>query len=132
MHEELVNSKIFGENIAGLEALCVAYESCGYYADQLMEYMEGNRKLVWERLDQIPGISCVENEGTYLLFLDCRELGMSQQELDRFMVEKAKLGLNSGTSFGPEGEGFVRMNIACPRAALQKALDQLAAAVKAL
>ena len=132
VHEELVNSKIFGENIGGVEALCVAYESCGYYADQMMEYVEANRKLVLERLEEIPGISCVENEGTYLLFLDCRELGMTQEKLDRFLVEKAKLGLNSGVSFGPEGEGFVRMNIACPRAAVAKAMDQLAAAVKTL
>ena len=132
VHEQMVSSKIFGETIPGIEALCTAYESCAYYADELMAYLEENRALLLSRLETIPGIRCVKNEGTYLMFLDCRELHMPQAELDRFLVEKAKLGLNSGASFGPEGEGFVRMNIACQRAALEKALDRLSAAVSSL
>ncbi|MDU8956409.1 MAG: cystathionine beta-lyase, partial [Bacteroides sp.] len=60
---------------------------------------------------------------------DCRELGLSQEELNRLFVEDAHLALNEGTTFGKEGEGFMRLNVACPHATLEKALRQLEQAV---
>lgn len=80
----------------------------------------------------VKGIKVVSSEGTYFQWLDCRGLGMTQAELDRFFVETVKLGLNSGKSFGPEGEGFLRMNIACPRATLEEALKRIVIAVNSL
>ena len=113
-------------------AFCTAYEQCAYYADQMVAYLEENRNLVEETLKDVDGIDVIHAEGTYLLWLDCRKLNMSQEELDRFFVETVKLGLNSGKSFGPEGNGFLRMNIACPRSTVKEAMNRIVTSVKAL
>ena len=125
IHQVVLSNKAIGENIFGTLALCVAYESCDDYADQLMQYIQKNRAVLMEALKTIPGIRLVAGEGTYLMWLDCRHLGLTQAELmDRF-VSKAKVGVQSGTDFGSGGTGFVRMNIACPRATLDQAIAQL-------
>ena len=69
--------------------------------------------------------------GTYLMWLDMRALKLDQDALQKFLVEKAGLGLNSGLFFGEEGRGFMRMNIATPRHNVERALEQLEAAMKA-
>ena len=98
-----------------------------------MAYLEKNRDLVEQTLKDVPGIEVTHAEGTYLLWLDCRGLGFeSQKALDKWLVEIAKLGFNSGMSFGPEGEGYARMNIAAPRSTVEEALHRLTNAVKAL
>ena len=132
VHDMVVNNKAIGENICGTVAFCTAYEQCAYYADQMVAYLEENRNLVEETLKDVDGIDVIHAEGTYLLWLDCRKLNMSQEELDRFFVETVKLGLNSGKSFGPEGAGFLRMNIACPRSTVKEAMNRIVTAVKAL
>ena len=71
----------------------------------------------------------IRPQASYLIFLDCRELGLNQEELNRLFVEDAHLALNEGTTFGKEGEGFMRLNVACPHATLEKALRQLEQAV---
>jgi len=130
VHEEVVSNKAIGENVFGTLALCTAYEECGYYADQLAVYLEENYRLAARRIRATGKLDCVNMEGTYLLWVDCRKLGLEQKALVDFFVEKAKLGLNNGVTFGPGGTGFMRMNIACPRATLEKALDRLDAALK--
>ena len=132
VHQIVVDNKAIGENICGTLALCTAYEKCGYYADQLVAYLQGNRDYAEERFGKIKGVVPNRLEGTYLMWLDCRGLEMSQKELDRFFVEKVKVGLNSGTTFGQECDGFLRMNIACPRSTLAEALDRIEAAVNSL
>ena len=133
VHEMLVNNKAIGENICGTIAFYTAYEQCDYYADQLVAYLEKNRDLVEQTLKDVPGIEVTHAEGTYLLWLDCRGLGFeSQKALDKWLVEIAKLGFNSGMSFSPEGEGYARMNIAAPRSTVEEALHRLTNAVKAL
>lgn len=128
VHEVVVSNKSIGENIFGTLALCTAYESCGWYADQLVEYLQGNLEMVRAATRNIPGIDLVEPEGTYLFWLDCRGLGLCQEELmDRF-VKTAKIGVHDGLNFGEEGRGFVRMNVACPRSVLRQALEQVSAA----
>ena len=72
----------------------------------------------------------IEPEGTYLIWLDLRELGLTEAEREDLIVNKAKLWLDSGAIFGEDGEGFERINIACPRATLQEAFDRLAEALK--
>lgn len=62
-------------------------------------------------------------EGTYLVWMDCRKLGKSSEELEHLLIEKAKLWLNAGTMYGAEGEGFMRWNIACPRSSLIKGVE---------
>ena len=80
----------------------------------------------------IPGIIPVRPEATYLLWLDCRKLGMNGKQLAKFFSEKAGVGMNEGSSFGPGGEGFMRMNLGCPRSTLEKALVKIEKAIKAL
>lgn len=80
----------------------------------------------------IPQIHPNVPDATYLVWLDCRELGMSNEELSRFMVEKAGLGLSDGYTFGRSLSGYMRLNAACPRSVLKQALEQLRAAVEAL
>ena len=132
VHEAVLDNKGIGENLFGTVATVAAYTKCGYYADQLIEYLEGNLDIVCDALSKTDRINLIRPEGTYLLWLDCRNMGMTQDELVDFFVKKAKLGLNSGTSFGPEGKGFMRLNIATQRAVVKQAMDQLLAALATL
>lgn len=132
VHEAVLDNKGIGENLFGTVATIAAYTKCGYYADQLMEYLEGNLDIVCNALEKTDKINLIRPEGTYLLWLDCSNMGMSQAELVDFFVKKAKLGLNSGTSFGPEGKGFMRLNIATQRAVVEKAMQQLLDALATL
>ncbi len=81
---------------------------------------------------RIPRIKAIRPEGTYLAWLDCRELGMAPMSLQTFMRGKAKVWLSDGFLFGPGGEGFQRINIACPHATLEKALKRIEEAVNNL
>ena len=87
--------------------------------------------MVEESLKDFDKIDVIHAEGTYLLWLDCRKTGMSQKELDDFFVNTVKLGLNSGKSFGPEGEGFLRINVACPRSTVEEAMKRIVTAFNA-
>jgi cystathionine beta-lyase len=68
-------------------------------------------------------------EATYLMWLDCRQLGLDSKEIDQLFFEKAKIALDSGHWFGPTGEGFMRINIACPKSLLEEGLKRLKAAI---
>ena len=76
----------------------------------------------------MPKISFIRPQASYLVFLDARELGMPQERLVEFFLKEAKVAMNDGTMFGQEGAGFMRMNLGCPRATLQQALEQIKAA----
>ncbi len=103
-----------------------AYECGEEWLEQLITYIEGNMTFAIEYFKKyIPMIKPICPEGTYLMWLDCRQLGLNGRELNNFMVFKAGLALSTGTYFGVNGEGFMRMNVACPRAILEKALTQL-------
>ena len=132
MHQVVVDNKAFGENLCGTIAFCTAYEACDYYADQLTAYLDGNRKMLAQGLERAPEIRMIPSEGTYFAWLDCRALGMEQDALDRFFVDRVKLGLNSGRSFGPDGAGFLRLNFACPRAVAAQALERIVTQLTAL
>ncbi|WP_130870581.1 MalY/PatB family protein [Intestinimonas massiliensis (ex Afouda et al. 2020)] len=125
MERERAACKGYRENIFGTLALCVSFEQCEYYVEELCEYLWGNLQYASEILRDIPGIKPVSPEGTYLLWLDCRELGLAQAQLVKKFVNQAGVGLQSGTDFGPEGEGFMRMNFAVPRATLETALKRI-------
>ncbi len=117
-------------NVFGIVATEAAYGRGEEWLDTLLVYLDGNFDLLAGRLDSLPGITMSRPEGTFLAWLDCRGLGMDDEELERFFVERARLGLNRGSTFGPGGEGHMRMNLACPRSTLGEALDRLEAAVK--
>ena len=110
-------------------AMQAAYENAAPWLDQLLDYLQENIHLVRQRLNEIPGIELIEPEATFLLWLDCSGLGLSADELTAFMKQKARWAVNRGPGFGEQGMGFVRVNIACTRASLEKALLDLEKAV---
>ncbi|HOW30427.1 MAG TPA: cystathionine beta-lyase, partial [Bacteroidales bacterium] len=113
-------------NIFGNVAMEAAFTHGDEYVDALMEYLAGNVALVETYLSEhIPQIKPVTPEATFLVWLNCREMGMTDKELNDFFINKAHLALNQGIQFGPGGEGFMRMNIGCTRAKLLQALEQL-------
>ncbi|MDR1954127.1 MAG: pyridoxal phosphate-dependent aminotransferase [Clostridiales Family XIII bacterium] len=117
-------------SLPGVVACKAAYGSGGAWLDELKSYIHGNLNLLRDFLrERIPQIKLIEPEGTYLIWLDMREIVKNAADARRLIVEKAGLWLDDGTMFGSEGEGFQRINIACPRSVLREALENLAAAV---
>ena len=120
-------------NTMGLIACRTAYEYGKEWLDQLKKYLSDNLTFVRNfLLERLPQIKLVEPQGTYLLWLDFKALNLTEEELNILIVNKAKLWLDSGLMFGQEGQGFQRINIACPRKILEKALFQLEKAVNSL
>ena len=109
-------------------AMEAAYRDGGPWLDAVLRYLEGNLSLVRERLRSIDAVDLIEPDGTFLLWLDFRRLGKSAEELTVFLRQKAGWAVTRGIAFGAEGAGFARLNIACPRARLATALDQLSLA----
>ena len=110
-----------------------AYTLGEQWLDEALEYIEGNIDFLIDYCaTNIPQIKPVRPQASFLIWLDCRELGLDQEQLVDLFVNKARLALNDGKMFGAEGEGFMRMNIACPRSVLNNALASLAHAVKSL
>ena len=111
----------------------MAYNNCDDYVDTLVPYLEKNIDYVVEFVArELPGIKLRKPEGTYMIWLDLRGLGMTPQQVNDFMIEKAKIAVDFGTWFGVGGDGFVRMNLASPFAVVQRSMAQLKAAVDAL
>lgn len=118
-------------NIFGTVALQAAYNHGEEWLDQLLAYLEGNIRLIGHfTRNHLPGIEFIEPEGTYLAWLDCRELPLENERIHRFMVEKAQVGFNDGASFGKNGSGFQRLNFGCPRHTLQKVLENMEGAIR--
>jgi len=113
-------------------AMQAAYQSGGPWLDAVLRYLEGNVALVMERLTAMPQVRATPPEGTFLMWLDFRALQMSDECLTNFLRTRAKWAITRGISFGPEGAGFGRLNIACPRAELARALDGLKSALDGL
>jgi cystathionine beta-lyase len=117
-------------NVFGLTACQAAYEGGRDWLDQLKAYLQSNLDFVRDYLhENIPNIKLIEPEGTYLIWLDFRALGLTEKEREDLIVNKTKLWLDSGTMFGDDGEGFERINIACPRSILKDALERLKVAI---
>jgi cystathionine beta-lyase len=119
-------------NMIGLRACKAAYTTGREWLEELKVYLQGNLDFVRDFLEKnLPQIKLIEPEGTYLIWLDFRALGLTEEKLEHLIVHEAKLWLDSGAIFGKDGEGFERINIACPRAVLEEALKRLEKAVKA-
>ena len=124
---------IHRNNAFSLTAMEAAFSQGEEWLEQLLPYLSANFDFVADYCrTRIPQIKTYAPDATYLMWLDCRELGMSNRELREFMARKAGLGLNDGASFGRQLTGFMRLNAACPRSVLQRAMEQLEAAVRAL
>ncbi len=113
-------------NLFGLIASEAAYEKGEEWLEQLLNYLGGNLDLIQNFFrTRLPMIKFHVPEATYMIWLDFRELGLTKKQLSDLLVQKAMLGLNEGSTFGPGGNGFQRLNFALPRAILLKALEQL-------
>ena len=119
-------------NVLGFTAALAAYRDGQAWLDALLAYLEGNRDFMLEYVAaHMPGVKCQRPEGTYLAWLDCREASIPGDP-QQFFLERARVALNDGATFGAEGEGFVRLNFGCPRATLAEALERMRAALEAL
>lgn len=128
-----MNMDIHRNNAFSSVAMEAAYNEGEEWLEQLLIYISGNFDFIKEYCEaNIPKIKPNLPDATYLVWLDCRELGMDNEELRSFMIEKAKIGLNEGYTFGRSLTGFMRLNAACPRSVLEKALRQLKEAVDQL
>ena len=130
---EIVKSGYSQLNTMGLVAARAAYESGKEWLDEVRAYIRDNLIFFRDYLkENIGELSLIEPEGTYLVWVDFRKLGLSERQREDLIVNKAKLWIDSGAMFGVDGEGFERFNIACPREYLKMALDSLAKAIKGL
>ena len=113
-------------NIPGKVALEAAYTHGEEWLNQMMDYVQGNYRYLENFIsDRLPEIGVMKPEATFLVWLDFRAYGMNDRELNRFLVEKAKVGLNNGARFGTGGDGFQRLNIGCPRSVLKEGLERI-------
>jgi len=120
-HMHIGGGNIFG-NIASEEA----YLHGDNYVDELMDYLALNVEILEKYvIEHLPKIKVIRPESTFLVWLDCREMDLNDDDLNKFFLHKAKVGMNPGKMFGPGGNGYMRMNIGCPAATLRKGLDQI-------
>ena len=136
-----LRSKMFGYihgsdmdlgNLLAFDCVKACYSEVGQeWKSQMLEYVQGNIDLLCERLAaECPQIVPIRPQASFLVFLDCRAMGLSQDELIRFFADKAHIAMNSGSMFGPSGEGYMRLNVACPRSMMVQAIDQIVSASK--
>jgi cysteine-S-conjugate beta-lyase len=122
-----------GPNLFGFTAMESAYRYGDEWLEQVLAYLQGNLDFMMDYfINRIPRIKIIPPQGTYLIWLDCRDLKMDNLTLRKFMRETARVGLDDGFVFGKGGLGFQRMNIACPRSVLLEALQRIEKAVKSL
>jgi cystathionine beta-lyase len=120
-------------NDLSLVAFTAAYQDCDEWLNSLLKYLQKNLEFLISFLkNNIPQIDVIEPEGTYLVWLDFRKLGIDSDKLEKFLFENAKVALDDGFKFGGGGEGFQRINIACPKSILEEALERIHNAVKEL
>jgi cystathionine beta-lyase len=121
-----------GLNILGQVAALAGYRAGQEWLEQVLAYLTANRNFLYRYVaDRLPGVLMTRMEATYLAWLDCREAGIPGNPF-RFFLQEAKVALNDGAEFGKGGEGFVRLNFACPRKTLIEALDRMSGVLQRL
>jgi cystathionine beta-lyase len=124
------NLHVGNGNIFGNTASIAAYTNGHKWLDALLDYIDNNIEFVKDYCEKmIPEIIPVQPEATYMIWLDCRRFGMSGKDLQNFFVHKAGVGMNEGSTFGPGGEGFMRMNLGTTHQTVMKAMEQIEKAV---
>ena len=132
-HAYLESSELDLGHVFAFLAVEAAYSHGTEWLDQCLAYIQGNIDYVDEFMKQhTPKIKVIRPQASFLIWLDCRDMGLSQDALNDFFVDKAHLALNNGVAFGEEGEGFMRLNVASPRSILEQAMMQLSDAYKTL
>lgn len=113
-------------NLFGHVTFEAAYREGEAWLDEMLRYLEQNIRLVDQFLhEQLPSIKMLPPEGSFLLWLDFRDTGLTHEQVNHLLINEAKLGLNNGMDFGLEGKGFYRMNIGCPASVVKDALLRL-------
>jgi cystathionine beta-lyase len=131
--QELERNGLYGANPFGIVATEAAYRHGEGWLESVMGYVEGNYRFMVAYLAQhLPQLRVVPAEGTYLVWVDFRGLGLSPGDRRELLLNQARVLLDEGELFGPEGEGFERFNIACPRSILVEALERIRAAVDSM
>lgn len=122
----------FATNAFSVAATTAALsEEADQWTEEVTAYLEGNLNYLMDYFKKyIPQIVPIRPEGSFLVWLDCRALGMSPEELQQFFIEKAKVGITNGADYGPGGIGFERMNFGCTRKNLEKGLERIRRAVE--
>ncbi len=117
-------------NLMGYQAALAAYRFGDAWLTELLVYLQANRDFLFDIIRRdFPSIRMKKPDATYLAWLDCRDAGVGSDPCG-FFLEKARVGLNDGKSFGPGGEGFVRLNFGCPRSTLEEGLNRMRAALE--
>jgi len=117
-------------NVLGLVALEAAYENGEEWLEAQLEYLEDNKDYALKFIQKIPGVKAVEPDSTFLLWLDFRELGLGTEELKDSIINEANVALIEGSKYGAGGEGFMRLNFACPRDTLKEGLERIKSALE--
>ena len=129
-HTYMEASELEMGNVFSYTTCAAAYSEGEEWLLQLKAYIQENIDFTETFLkEHLPMVTMVRPQASYLIFLDFRKLGWSQEMLTRVVLEEAHLALNDGTMFGKEGAGFLRLNVGCPKSVLNKALQQLAEAI---
>jgi len=129
----LTNQHMMELNMLGPIATEAAYRYCDDWQAQLLAYLDKNRRYIIDFLrSHTPELIPIPPEATYMLWIDCRNLRLSDEDLEALFVHRAKVGLNMGSSFGPEGSGFVRLNFASPLQIISDAMSRIETAIAAL
>ena len=127
------NLHVGNGNIFGNTASIAAYTHGHKWLDALLDYIDNNIEYVKDYCRKmIPEIIPVQPEATYMIWLDCRKFGMSAKDLQNFFITKAGVGMNEGSTFGPGGEGFMRMNLGTTHQTVMKAMEQIEKAVASI
>ncbi len=118
-------------NVFGTVAFEAAYKYGDEWLNQLLDYLQKSAQMVTNMFaEHLPAVKVSSLEGTYLMWLDFSALNMSDDDLNKLMIDKAKVGLSQGISFGKNGTGFMRMNIGSPRAVIEDSVKRIIEAIK--
>ena len=116
-------------NIMSIEAVKAAYKDSEEWLEGMLKYLKRNAEILREAFPEDCKITALEMDGTYLSWLDCKKLNLSGEELSDLFLKKAGVWLHNGATFGKCGEGFMRMNIACPTSILEEAIERIKAVI---
>lgn len=113
-------------NTFGILGMQAAYEHGEEWLDNTLAYIQANIELIKKEIkNSLPTLEVIDPEGTYLVWIDCRKTGLTDQEIRKRLLEKGKLAVNFGNAYGPGGEGFIRINTACHRSIIEEGLKRL-------
>ena len=133
MKKEIRNTGLWGLSPLGLAATQAAYEAGEPWLEEVIQYIASNHEFLASYIEKyIPALRVIPPQATYLAWIDCRNLGLDENALSQLMMKDARVYLDDGHIFGPEGAGFIRLNLACPRSILEQALDRIRKAVESV